>query len=55
MSEQTMGELKKLSEPLIKYLQERYPPYVKIEISNSAIRVYEETMHLPTECDKDDN
>lgn len=52
MTEQTMDEIRKLSEPLVKYLNENYHPYVKIEISNSAISVFEKTTHIPIEFDK---
>lgn len=52
MTKQTMDELRKLSEPLVKYLKENHHPYVKIEISNSAISVFEETVHLPIECEE---
>lgn len=47
-----MGELSELSKPLVEYLKKHYHPYVKIEITNSAISVVEEMTRIPIECEE---
>lgn len=42
-------QLKQLAEPLVNLLKEKFNPYAKIEITDSHIKLVQETISIPNE------